>query len=203
MTMRGERQADSEPVRLAGRRERTGTAWKTGVVGLSELVVVMGVSGSGKSTVGKLLADRFGVGFLDADDVHSPEAIDQMHRGVPLTAAQRDEWIDRLVKRLHARRPGVLACSALARRHRDRLRSVGEVSIVLLEVPDDVLTRRLRSRRGHFFDPGLLAEQLSALERPGAYEDVSTLDGTRDPDYLVDRIRAMLHSDPEVTRPRQ
>lgn len=158
----------------------------------SAVVVVMGVSGSGKSTVGEHLAMRLGVGFLDADDVHSCDAVDQMSRGVPLTPRQRDEWMDRVISALRARRPVVAACSALKRRHRDRLRSLGELHIVMLDVPPGELARRLQNRTGHFFDPGLLSEQLADLERPGRDEDVMVLDGTRDPVELTDEIEDML-----------
>lgn len=168
------------------------SAWQTRPVATGPVVVMMGVSGSGKSTVAEPLAARLDMAFLDADDLHSGAAIAQMHRGVALTPAQRDEWMERVVSTVEQRRPVVLACSGLQRRHRDLLRSLGAVHLVMLDVPADELTRRLATRKAHFFAPELLADQLTTLERPGPDEDVALLDGTRPTADLVEEAAAML-----------
>lgn len=156
------------------------------------LVVVMGVSGSGKSTVARPLAHRLGTALLDADDVHTEEARAQMSRGVPLTDEQRDAWMERVVAAVCARAPVVLACSALRKRHRDRLRSVPDAHLFLLDVPLDELEHRVEDRPAHFFDPTLLEDQLATLERPTPDEAVTVLDGTLAPGELVDEIARLL-----------
>ncbi len=152
------------------------------------LIVVMGVSGSGKSTVSRALASQLDMALLDADDLHTPEARAQMARGVPLTTAQRDEWMQRVLGRVRGARSVVLACSALRKRHRDQLQSVGDTHLFLLDVPRHELEHRLSNRTGHFFDPNLLEDQLVSFEPPGTDEAVTVLDGTRSPRDVVGSI---------------
>lgn len=142
------------------------------------LVVVMGVSGSGKSTVGRLLAAELGVPFVDGDDEHSPEAKARMARGIPLDDAWRAPWLDRLeaILREHEQDGLVLACSALTRAYRRRLtRGVRRVTFVALVAPREVLAARLATRHGHFAGPALLDSQLATLELG---DDVVTVDAT-------------------------
>ncbi|MFC7704305.1 gluconokinase [Plastorhodobacter daqingensis] len=131
-------------------------------------VVVAGVSGCGKSTVGAALAARLGLTFVDGDDYHSAANIAKMAAGTPLDDADRADWLDRIAARLA--QPGglVLACSALRRRYRDRLRAAAPgVIFVFLEGDYATIARRLSGREGHFLtDSGLLQSQFEALEPP-------------------------------------
>jgi gluconokinase len=142
------------------------------------LVVVMGVSGSGKSTVGRRLATELGVPFVDGDDEHTPEAKARMAQGIPLDDVWRAPWLDRLdaILREHVKGGLVLACSALTRAYRRRLaRGVPRVSFVALVAPHEVLAERLAARHGHFAGPALLDSQLATLELG---DDVVTVDAT-------------------------
>src|SRR5262245_12489592 len=135
------------------------------------LVVVMGVSGAGKTTVGRLLADQVGWTFIEADDFHPPANVEKMHRGVPLTDADRAPWLDALhgaIAQVAARNgSAVVACSALKQVYRDRLAAgVDGVRFVYLRGAPALVAQRLAARRGHFMPTALLASQLDALEEP-------------------------------------
>ncbi|KEF35587.1 carbohydrate kinase [Deinococcus sp. RL] len=139
-------------------------------------LVVMGVAGSGKTTLGRELSARTGWPFLDGDDFHTPDARRRMARGEALTDADRWPWLARLRAELGAREGVVLACSALRRVYRDALRGPG-VRFLFLRVPEALLRERLAARRGHYAGPDLLPSQLAVLEEPGQNEaDVRTLD---------------------------
>ncbi|MEW1834932.1 gluconokinase, GntK/IdnK-type [Microbacterium sp. NPDC079995] len=133
-------------------------------------VVVMGPSGSGKTAVGAALAVDLGVDFVDADDLHPAANVAKMEAGHPLDDDDRTPWLD-VVGRTLADAPGlVVACSALARRYRDRIRAAApDVRFVELLVSSEELDRRMRSRQ-HFMPPALLASQLSTLEHLEADE---------------------------------
>jgi len=138
-------------------------------------VLVMGVSGSGKSSVGAALAGRCGLAFRDADALHAPEAVAKMARGVALDDADRWPWLDRVGAVLAdggAHPAGVVvACSALKRAYRDRLRATAPgLRIVFLDGEPDLLAARLHARTGHYMPPALLASQIATLERPDAGE---------------------------------
>ncbi len=152
------------------------------------LVVVMGVSGCGKSTVGELLAATLGVDFAEGDDLHPAANIAKMASGAPLTDADRAPWLDRVAAWLDERVPrgGVIACSALKRAYRDRLRANAPALFVVHLTADRAqLRRRLSSRRGHFMPPTLLDSQLATLEPLAADEYGRTLDATAAPELLV------------------
>ena len=145
-------------------------------------LVVMGVSGSGKSTVAAQLAARIGLLFRDGDDLHPQGNVDKMHAGHPLDDADRWPWLDRVAAVLNedADTEGgvVLACSALKRSYRDRLRhgTGGRVRFAFLDVDFGEIERRLRERAHHFMPRGLLQSQFDTLERPGPDEaDVMTV----------------------------
>ncbi|MCP2012929.1 gluconokinase [Deinococcus sp. HSC-46F16] len=141
-------------------------------------LVVMGAAGSGKTTVGRELSARTGWPFLDGDDFHTPEARRRMARGEALTDADRWPWLERLRAELGTRPAAVLACSALRRVYRDRLRGPG-VRFLFLRVPELLLRERLAARTGHYAGPDLLPSQLATLEPPGRDEpDVLTLSVT-------------------------
>lgn len=156
-----------------------------------QTVLLTGVSGAGKSTVGRALADALGAVLVDADDLHPTGNVAKMSAGVPLTDEDRDPWVDRLVEELRRRESEggrvVLACSALRRAHRRRLvGAVVDVGVVHLQVGPDVLARRLAERTGHFMSPRLLASQLAALE-PLTGEG-TVVDGERPVDEVVEEI---------------
>jgi gluconokinase len=143
------------------------------------LVVVMGVAGSGKSTIGPLLAETLGVPFVDGDDLHTAAARAQMAAGHPLSDAERVLWLGRLHEILaaHADRGVVLACSALKSSYRQQLAGqLCGVIFLALVAPPALLEGRLESRAGHFVGPELLPSQLQTLELG---EDVIQIDNTR------------------------
>lgn len=150
-------------------------------------IVAMGVSGSGKSTFGKALAERLGAPFLEGDDMHPPENVAKMHAGQPLSDADRAPWLERVAAALAAQSGwAVVSCSALKRGYRDRLRAdAPAAAFVLLHADEDVLRDRVAHRKGHFMPPSLLESQLATLEPPAADEHALTLDATRDVDRNV------------------
>jgi gluconokinase len=129
-------------------------------------IVVMGVTGAGKSTLGRRLADALGLPFLDADDYHSKAAIASMHAGRPLDDEQRGPWIARINAALREQPGGfVLACSALKRSYRVALREgIPGLTFVYLDVDADRVVERLRARSGHYAGVDLLPSQLATLE---------------------------------------
>ena len=152
------------------------------------MIVVMGVSGAGKSTIGRLVAARLGVPFLDADDFHDPSSIERMRAGRPLEDSEREPWLRRLNEQLHAHRSSgaVLACSALKRSYRDALRvGLDGVMCVELAVSDETLARRITTRDDHFAGPMLLPSQLATLEEG---DDVVVVDGEAPPDEVAAEI---------------
>ena len=160
------------------------------------IVIIFGVSGSGKTTLGKLLAHELDWRFYEADDFHSPVNIEKMRRGVPLTDEDRWPWLEHLrelIKRaMAAGENAVLACSALKRAYRDRLRTNDEVKFVFLHGDHALVEKQMRQRRGHFMDPELLRSQFADLEEPQPDEHVLTIELGRIPQELVEEIKAKL-----------
>ena len=150
-------------------------------------ITLIGVAGSGKTTVGELLAARLACAFLDADLLHTSACRKQMHRGMPLSSEQRNQWFDRVLAAVGADDSIVLACSAVRRAHRDRLRALGS-RMVLLEVSEPELERRLEARSRHFFDPDLLASQIDAFEAPAPEEGIVNIDASAPVVAVVDDI---------------
>lgn len=166
------------------------------------IVLIMGVSGSGKTTIGKLLAARLDCGFSDADSFHSPENKARMARGIPLTDADRLPWLQAMRAAIDRQRTlghdHVFACSALRRSYRDLLRgNAADLHVVLLHGPSELLHQRVRSRSGHFFDPGLLQDQLATLEPPNA-DEALTLDIRLPPEDIVETIVQALRITPDA-----
>jgi gluconokinase len=154
------------------------------------IVVVMGVSGVGKTTIGKQIAKQLGARFLEGDDYHPKANIEKMSHGEPLTDADRKPWLDRLARELDASRVKgenvVLTCSALRRLYRDILRAGhDDVDFVFLDAEQAVIQKRLDARKGHFMPPSLLDSQFAALERPGPDERAVPADATQPPGAIV------------------
>jgi gluconokinase len=154
-------------------------------------LVVMGVAGCGKTTLGQALAARLGAGFVDADDLHPAENVTKMSAGQPLTDADRWPWLDLVAVALRDRAPVVVACSALRRAYRDRLRTAGDVRFLHLAAAQEVIADRLAARQGHFMPPGLLASQYATLEHPGP-DEALVLDAALTPEALVQQALARL-----------
>ena len=162
-------------------------------------LVVMGVSGSGKSTIAAQLAGRLGLPYVDGDDLHPQANVDKMHAGTPLTDEDRWPWLDRVAAALTetttAKGGVVLACSALRRIYRDRLRTGtdGAVRFAFLDVSFDVIEARLAKRVHHFMPRQLLDSQFRTLERPGRDEtDVMTIPSDRPADEIVNDVAVRL-----------
>jgi len=154
----------------------------------------MGVAGSGKTTIGRMLAAALGTGFTDADEFHSPASVEKMRAGVALTDADREPWLratkESIDERKRAGENHVFACSALKVRYRELLGTGDpQVKLVYLKGDAGLIAQRLDRRVGHFFDPALLASQFEALEEP---RDALALDISEAPDVLVSRIVAAL-----------
>jgi carbohydrate kinase (thermoresistant glucokinase family) len=160
------------------------------------IVIVAGVSGSGKTTVGALLAGRLRWPFADADEFHPAANIEKMHAGIPLADEDRWPWLRAIAAwmddRIARGEQAVLTCSALKRSYRDLLLGGRpQARMVFLSVDRETLTRRLAARHGHFFPGGLLDTQLDALEPPQPEERVLTV-VPGDPAATVDSIIAVL-----------
>jgi gluconokinase len=158
------------------------------------IVVLMGVSGSGKTTVGQVLAEGLGWTFVDADDFHPAANVDKMRRGVPLTDEDRRPWLKALAARIDQARDRredlVLACSALKHSYQDYLRhGLDDVKLVWLSGSPELIARRLAARTGHFMDPHLLPSQFQALEPP---DDAIAVDITPGPEAIAAAIRRRL-----------
>jgi gluconokinase len=152
----------------------------------------MGVSGSGKTTVGTRIAKRLGAVFADGDDLHPQANIMKMSAGIPLTDDDREPWLRRCADWLAVQQdeglPAVLACSALKRSYRDVLREAApDLRIVYLDGSRELLASRLSHRPGHFFNPRLLDSQLADLQPPGAAEGAIVIPITLTPDEVIDR----------------
>ena len=150
----------------------------------------MGVSGSGKTTIGQGVAEAMDWGFSDADDFHGPANVRKMKSGIPLTDEDREPWLRNLravIERWKRGEPGhVLACSALKGSYREILgENDPDVKFVYLQGSFDLIARRLKERKGHFFDPALLRSQFDALETP---EDALVFDISKKPDEIIAAI---------------
>ena len=150
----------------------------------AQVLVVMGVSGSGKSTVAELVAERLGWDFAEGDAMHPESNVAKMHAGTPLTDDDRWPWLDVIAAwirdHLESGRPGVVTCSALKRSYRDVLRAPG---VVFVHVAGDgtLIEDRMSQRSGHFMPTSLLASQLATLELPGEDEAHITVAADRTP----------------------
>ena len=155
------------------------------------IYVIMGVAGSGKTTIGALLAHALDIPFVEGDDLHPRANIERMAHGIPLTDEDRRPWLLAIAQRLReAEQSGrglVVTCSALKRSYRDLLRSQGAAAthFVYLRGSQPTVAERLARRRGHFMPASLLESQFAALEEPGADERASVYDIRESPEAIV------------------
>jgi carbohydrate kinase (thermoresistant glucokinase family) len=161
------------------------------------IVIIFGVSGAGKTTVGKLLARKLSWHFLEADDFHPAANVEKMRDGHPLTDDDRWPWLRRLREQIErslaTRDNAVLACSALKRKYRDSLRVNSDVKFVFLRGDYELIADQLRHRHGHFMNPALLRSQFADLEEPQSDEDAITIELGRSPEELAEEIKTKLH----------
>ena len=160
-------------------------------------LIVMGVSGCGKSTIGKMLAGRLGWDFYDGDDFHPPANVAKMAADIPLDDKDRAPWLARLhgliAESLETNRPGVLACSALKQSYRDELvRATAGARFVYLKGDYETILARMEERHGHYMKPEMLQSQFATLEEPS---DAIVVDIRLSPDQIVDTILASLAGD--------
>jgi gluconokinase len=158
------------------------------------VVIVMGVSGAGKTTIGRALASSLGWEFHDGDDLHTEASKLKMHRGIALDDADRAPWLrairELIVSMLDGGRNGVVACSALKQSYRDELvADPGSVKVVYLRGTKELIAGRLRNRGGHFMNPALLQSQIDTLEEP---REAIVIDASAAPESIVGVIRARL-----------
>lgn len=159
-------------------------------------VVLMGVAGSGKTSVGLALSDRMGIPYRDGDDLHPAANVEKMRTGMPLTDEDRWPWLDRVAEALRKDAPVIVGCSALKRIYRDRLRAgAGEVRFVHLAGSRDLIAARMAARTGHYMPLSLLESQFAALEAPGPEEGV-TVPIDQPLATLADTIAALLAAPP-------
>lgn len=169
------------------------------------LAVVMGVAGSGKSTVGQLLAKRLGVEFLEGDELHPPRNVERMAAGIALTDADRRDWLNEIARQLADARAGhhglVVSCSALKRSYRDTLRAASSaLAFVHLHGSAELLEARMRARTDHYMPVSLLTSQLQTLEPPGADERAMTFDTALAPAQIAERAATWLAQLPAVAK---
>ena len=160
-------------------------------------LIIMGVSGCGKSTVGERLGARTRIPFIEGDTLHPPRNVALMAAGTPLTDEDRADWLDDIASRfgaLEADAGLIISCSALKRKYRDRLRAAcPDLRFIHLHGDKTLLEQRLQYRTGHYMPPSLLTSQLQTLEPPSSDEPAITLDIALPTDQLVEQIEQQLH----------
>jgi gluconokinase len=153
------------------------------------IVIVMGTTASGKTTIGGVLAKRIGWQFADADDFHPAANVEKMRQGIPLTDADRAPWLkvlhNKIIEWSTAGRSVVLACSALKQSYRDELKAVPDVKFVYLKGTYELFSQRVLARKGHFAKQDLIASQFAALEEP---TDAIIADAGKTPDGIVEDV---------------
>jgi len=164
-----------------------------------KVIFIMGVSGSGKTSIGQLIAREMSLVFIDGDDHHSPANIKKMSLGIPLTDDDREPWLDRLnqVAKHHLNLGCVIACSALKKNYRDRLSHTikNEVQWIYLKGNYDQIFSRMQGRKGHFMNPGMLKSQFETLEEPKDAIEVNIADS---PEVIVKKLKDMLEMKGEI-----
>lgn len=156
------------------------------------IIILMGVSGSGKTTVGQLLSQRLQWSYHDGDDFHSTENIDKMSNGIALSDNDRQDWLNTITELLnqltHHQHNAVISCSALKQHYREQLDiDPTQIQFVYLRASKQLLQQRLKARQNHFMHSDLLPSQFDCLEEP---DDVFTIDAHQSPQRIVDLIRS-------------
>lgn len=172
---------------------------------MKTIVVVMGVSGSGKTTVARLLAERLGFAFVDGDDLHPRENVEKMRSGRPLDDGDRLPWLEAIARRIDLWREagdgGVITCSALKRAYRDIIvERRPDTVLVYLRGPQALIHARLTARTAHFMPVGLLDSQFAALEEPAEDEQATVVDIEAMPSLIVDDVLRKLAGQPRDGR---
>ena len=162
------------------------------------IIILMGVSGAGKTTIGEILSGKLDLPLFDADEFHSTASIDKMRNGIPLDDADRWPWLDRMNAALREREARgesmLLACSALKQAYRDRLsKGTAEIRWIYLKGRFELIRERLEARKGHYMKAGLLESQFAALEEP---EDALSIDIDDSPNSIADSILRRLQAFP-------
>jgi carbohydrate kinase (thermoresistant glucokinase family) len=153
----------------------------------------MGVSGCGKSTIGKLVAARLGIEFIDGDDLHPQGNIEKMSQGIPLNDEDREPWLETVARELNTLKSCVIACSALKKSYRNTIRNLAPHSIFIhLHGSREVLVSRLGGRKGHFMPSNLLDSQLATLEGLAITEPGLVVDITKSENEIVNEIIAWI-----------
>jgi gluconokinase len=157
-------------------------------------IIMMGVTGSGKSALGALLASEIGAVFIDGDDLHPQENIDKMAAGIPLTDNDRWGWLDRVADTALANPQLVISCSALKHCYRQHLRDkiAHAVQFVFLDIPLEVSLARVSQREQHFMPASLVESQFAILERPLDEKDVITLEPLNGPNGIAATVQAIV-----------
>lgn len=158
---------------------------------------MMGVSASGKTLIGKMLAEKLGLKFIEGDDLHPLKNVEKMHRGEALTDDDRKPWLKKIENTLSEsiknKESIVLSCSALKYEYRNDLRKAGPVKFIFLEVSEEILTERLKARKNHFMPYSLLKSQLDTLERPKKEEtDIILIDASKSPEGVLEECISQL-----------
>ncbi len=157
---------------------------------MSTRIILMGVAGCGKSSVGEAISARTGIAYRDGDDLHPAANVEKMRAGIPLTDDDRWPWLDQVGRELADKAPLIIGCSALKRVYRDRIRALagGPVTFVHLAGSRDLIAGRMAQRTGHYMPLSLLDSQFAALELPQPDEGALTADISQPLDALVDGI---------------
>jgi len=164
-------------------------------------MVIMGVAGSGKTSVGEALAARLGIIYRDGDTLHPPANVAKMRAGIPLTDDDRWPWLERVAHELRAAdEPVAIGCSALKRRYRDFIlhETGAPVLFVYLSGPRELIESRMHARTGHFMPTSLLDSQFATLEEPQSDENAVVIDIEGPMDDVVNRIVAAIHGPQEL-----
>jgi gluconokinase len=160
------------------------------------ILILMGVTGSGKTTIGQLLARQLGWTFADADDFHPPANVEKIRKGIALDDADRAPWLNAVADAertwLRESSPVILACSALKKVYRHQLQVAPEVRFVYLKGDPELIRNRVAARQGHFATTTLLDSQFATLEEPGADDGVTVVDVSGTPDRIAAEVRAQL-----------
>ncbi len=161
-------------------------------------LILFGVAGSGKTSIGKMLAEQLDIAFIEGDDLHPQQNIDKMKSGIALNDADRIPWLniikEKISTRIKEKEDFLLSCSALKVSYRNILREAGNVKFLFLKVDEKEITERLKFREGHFMPSSLLHSQLQTLEAPNIKEkDILNIDASKSPEDIIKHITTVFN----------